>query len=364
VPRMSLYSGPIASAVLPQSYTPRDTGILAQGGDDLLGAATGSILRRVFMGPQADPNAALVRQRDAETALKADELQKSQNAESARTGLSGYVDELMYRTGRSGGAGPTDRMDPVVDEQPYAGPVDFGGEKPDEVALMRTAAANRLRQALGEGADEKQTTPIMQALGLSIGDDNLTTQINASLKGTYLGDNQSPSLGAQQAKIEDEQRHSMEKADMEDKTKRYGFDTQASTSRANNADDNRTSITNNAMDNRMTARGQDMTDARARKDTEGYQTVETTTLDKGAEATPAKGKLFGLFGESKPAVAARTPSKTVKTTKVPIRAPGAAPAPAAPAKADPFPGVAQNAKVRQGGKLYQRQGDKMVEIAG
>lgn len=333
MPRMPLYSGPIASAVMPQSFTPRDTSILAQGGEDLLGGAAGGVLRRLIMGPQADPNAALVRQRDAETALKSDELKRSQAAETARTGLSGVMDELMYRTGRDGGAGPTDRMDPVIDEQPYVGPVELNGApKPDEDALLRAASANALRQSLGAGADNKQTTPIMQAFALAMGDDNEIARVNAALEGKYLGDNQSVSVEGQVEKREDEQRQDMEKADMADKTARYGFNL-ASTDRRYNTDvDAGAQRRGQDITSSNTRRGQDMTDARASKGETGSETVQTEQLFEAKPGRPAK-KATWPWEKSTPAVAARPETKVVTTKKVPVRV---APGGAAPAKADPL----------------------------
>jgi hypothetical protein len=334
MPRVPLYSGPIASAVMPQSFTPRDTGIFAQGGQAVSGIE-GQLLRRLFFGKQVTPQQELARKYGAEADAEAYKLEQAKTADTARSGLANVFDELNYRTGRDGRAGPTSPVTNIVDEVPYTGPAAVPVTPAEEASRMRAAGGRALTGALAQGADAKQTTPLMQAFALSMGDDNEIVRTNAALEGKYLGDTQAPSLEAQVAKIEDAQKQEMEIEDGKRRMQKYGFDTASADRRYDTDVDAGTARRGQDISSGNTRRGQDMTDARSRKDTEGYQTVvEDYPATRG---TPGKGKFLGIFGEEKKATPG-TPKRKV-VTKVPIK--GGAPAPAGKKKLKYNPATGQ-----------------------
>lgn len=336
MPRIPLYSGPIASAVMPQSFAPRDTGFLAQGGRhgaDLLGGVEGQMLRRLFLGPQANPQAELARKYGAEADAETYKLEQAKGADQARSGLANVFDELNYRTGRDGGAGPTSPVTNIVEEVPYAGPAATPTTPQEEASRMRAAGGRALTGALAAGADAKETTPLMQAFALSMGDDNEIVRTNSALEAKYLGDNQAPSLQAQVAKIEDEQKQEMDIEDGKRRMQKYGFDTasadrrydtdvDAGTARRGQDVSASTSRANNASSQATSRRGQDMTDKRQRE-LLGTNTVTEVQEYPATKGTPGKSKFLGVFGDEKPAVAAAPKRKVTTTSKRPVGAPAA-----------------------------------------
>lgn len=334
MPRISLYSPSIASAVLPQGYVPRDASLFGEGrtlpsgggstsamaggqkglfgadGGGAMGAVAGMLggsgLRSVFFGAPEDPRAAQARAAaanyEAEAAKARGEAERAAAGAAATSKLGGAFDELRYRTTRAPGEAAPE----------------------GEAGRMRAAGAAALQQALAGGADEKQARALMSAFALGLGDDNEIVRTNAALDDKYLGKGESPSLAAQSALIEDEQRQELEKQDMIEKTRRYGFDkdyeasvyntnvdasTQrrgqdisAGTSRANNADDNARAL----EEQRRRARFEELRDQ--------LYPVQTSTSTRDAEG--------------------KTETKTQTTRRVPPRA-SARGAPAAPARGAP-----------------------------
>lgn len=323
MPRVPLYSGQIASAVMPHSFTPRETGLFSQQRGGSVGAETGSLLRRIFMGPEADPQRELARKYGAEADLEEKKLADAKIADTARTGLSSVFDELLYREGLSANGRPTEPIQ-LTEEVPYEPPPQTG-PAPDRSALMARAAGSHLTRALGAGADPAQTTPLMRAFALATGGDDAVTRVNSALDAKYLGDNQSPSLAAQREKIEDAQRQELEKQEMIELTKKYGFDTasadrrydievDAATARRGQDVSASTSRANTATTAATTRRGQDMVDARARE-AAGFETV--TEEYPATKPTKGKSKFLGIFGDEEPARPG-TPKRKV-TRKVPIK---------------------------------------------
>jgi hypothetical protein len=160
--------------------------------------------------------------------------------------------------------------------------------------------------AVGGGADPKVAMQMIMPMVASSGNDELVVRLNAAA-GKYLGANESPSLARQDFVREDvqafdadqaEQKRALEKygLGLESGDRRYNTDVDAgvairgqnvtaSTSRANNRDDNATSRGNNAYNTtyngRIALRGQDVA-------AQGTTTTATTYDATGKPTGSAK----------------------------------------------------------------------------
>lgn len=263
MPRVPFYSGPIGSAVLPQSFAPRDTGIFAQGGESV-GASTGRLLSSIF-NPNGNPQRQLARKYRAEADAEEYKLTQAKAGDAARSKLGAVFGEMDYRDGRAPGGTPLPDMPRVVEEVPFEADARAFPTAAETGANRASAIASAATAGLAGGADKDQVLAMMRAQALASGDDNFVTRVNAAMAGTYLGDNESPSLRAQIEKREDEQVEARVKLAEESRVKVYGFDTDAAVKTANNIRDNATSRANNAGDNATILQGYGITDRRERR---------------------------------------------------------------------------------------------------
>lgn len=230
---------------------------------------------------------------------------------------------------------------------------------PEHLSAAFNAAYTR---AIQGGADPKKALESLAGYAATkgpAGEEALSRLVYAiSGKGlTSRGGSEAISTTAQTALNDADMAHDTENEVRKDLRAKYGFDTQATTSIANNQLDNSTARRGQDITAGTTRRGQDLADRRAGLTADSVNnTVETTTLDPG---DPGSKGFFGI-GARAPTPGSKTVTKTSVTGRRSATA-GAAAAPAAPAN-DPFPGVADGQTVVQDGHRYRRQGNKMVPV--
>jgi hypothetical protein len=316
MPRVPFYSGPIGSAVLPQSFAPRDTGIFAQGGESV-GASTGRLFSSIF-NPNGNPERQRARLYKAQADSEEYKLGQTKAGDTARSKLGAVFGEMDYREGRAPGATPLPDMPRVVEEVPFEADARAYPTAAETGANRASAIASAATAGLAGGADKDQVLAMMRAQALASGDDNFVTRVNAAMAGTYLGDNQSPSLRAQIEKREDEQVEARVKLGEESRLKIYGLDVESADRRRGQDIDSADSRYATGVQAGTARRGQDISNAReiradnlehGRWQYEFNNPTQTTTQTT-----------LGADGRSK---------TEVKTDHRPARTPGAAPRPAA-----------------------------------
>lgn len=319
MPRSPFFSGPIASAVMPQSPVMRQTGLDPRTAERI-GNSIGGVFERYFYDEDKDPEAQRAKLLAAQRANQEEELAASGRANNARTSLSGDLAEYGYRGGASAptspalGTTPYDIAETIPSDAPAAAP---GSSKP-----VTAVAGSALQRALASGGDSKELTPIMRAFMLSAGDDEGIVRTNAALEAKYLGNNQSPSLARQDTVREDEQAQDMAKHDGDLRMRKYGFDTASADRRYDTDTDAGTQRRGQDITAGTQRRGQDMTDDRTRDIADkriaaAADTVQTvTTVDRPAtKGTPAKSKFLGMFGNETPATPGRPKTRTTTIKK-------------------------------------------------
>lgn len=328
MPRVPFYSGPIGSAVLPQSFAPRDTGIFAQGSD--VGASTGRLLSSIF-NPNGNPQRQLARKYRAEADAEEYKLTQTKAGDAARSKLGAVFGEMDYREGRTPGGAPA--MPRVVEEVPFEADARAFPTAAETGANRVSAIASAATAGLAGGADEKEVLAMMRAQALASGDDNFVTRVNAAMAGTYLGDNESPSLAAQIEKREDEQTQERTLATEKERTRIYGFDLESADRRRGQDIDSADSRYATGVQAGTARRGQDITDARARRGQEIDSYYEA--YDRNYPVEAREETRLGADGKSKTVVKG---SRRVnpRAPAVPRPAAAGAPAPARQKTGDPL----------------------------
>lgn len=302
MPRVPYFQGNIASAAQTQ-VTPNAPSYLEAAGDGLARGFSG-----LFRG---DGNAAR------------DDLYSAQAGE-ARARTAGEVTKNNVALGQS---------------QSVRGLGDADLGDPDTEHLFQSAST-AYNAAVAQGADPKMA---MQALSGKLalygkaGDD-----VTSRLVYVFSGGKGLASEGGSEAIGTDAQagfnaaydaRATADK-ERESATQRYGFDTQATTSRSNNAEDNATSRSNNAATNgtslttaKMREANQRLTDDRLR-DSQSDMTT-TTEVTPAVAASGAHGGWFGVPQTyDTPAIPARRVETKSSSTRKGASATAAAAAPA------------------------------------
>jgi hypothetical protein len=324
MPQVPYYRGSVASGGVVHAPPPQASLLqaLASGGGD----AFGSLIGRAFYNPENDPRAQQAAYYKAQT-----------EAERAKTQRTAAGDRATADFGRDSA-------------------IVRGFRQPETpVDMTQEAIAGAYQRAIAAGADPKQITPLLKAFALSLGgdaSDQMGVRVNSIMDGDYLGKGESPSLARQEALIDDEQRQELEVQKGDLALKKYGFDTQASTSRANNAADNATSRANNSSTVGASMRGQDLDFESGRRNriTDVYSSVFNNERDnQGAAKVVSRVERNG-----KGAVTKRVDQRSGPAPRRPAAAGGGK---------DPFPGIADGQVVTQGGKSYRRRGDQMVPVS-
>lgn len=275
MPRNPYFSGSVASDNMVRGPAPQPgvmQGVISPVLQAIVGAQ-GSAQDRQTEQQRREVLAQQARLYGAQADQEAYKGQQAQRADSAIQGLGSTIGEYGQRTQGM-------ELDPT------------------QQRTLGDIMVSAFEGAVSGGADPKVAMQMVTPMIAASGNDELMVRLNAAA-GKYLGANESPSLARQDFVREDIQAFDAGQADQERALKKYGLDQEsgdrrydtdtdagvairgqnvtASTSRANNRDDNTTARYNNAYtttyNGRVQMRGQDV----------GAQGADATSVTRGPD---------------------------------------------------------------------------------